>query len=172
MEPPKRKTIRLKTQDYDAPGKYFITICVKNKEKLLGQISVGTGVLDGPKNQLSLYGKIADRQLQRMAAFYEDIQLEKYVIMPNHIHLLLDIPDLEDGPSGRPVPTQLPVHQNSKVSRFVGTFKRFCNRWYGCNIWQARSYDHVIRGEKDYLKIWDYIENNPAKWTEDRLYTE
>ena len=51
MEPPKRKTIRLKTQDYDAPGKYFITICVKNKEKLLGQISVGTGLPDGPSSK-------------------------------------------------------------------------------------------------------------------------
>jgi REP element-mobilizing transposase RayT len=87
-------------------------------------------------------------------------------VMPNHIHLLLQITDCDNGPSGRPVPT------NTKVSQFVGTFKRFCNREIGENIWQYRSYDHVIRGEKDYLKIWNYIDGNPSKWLEDCYYMD
>lgn len=127
---------------------------------------VGTGVLDGPQVQLSEYGKVAQKQMVAMSDFYEDIQLEKFVIMPNHIHMLIHIRGCTDGPSGRPVPT------DSKISKFVGTFKRFCNREYGINIWQARSHDHVIRGEKDYLKIWSYIDSNPAKWREDSFYTE
>ena len=61
---------------------------------------------------------------------------------------------------GTPVPTNV----NSVVSRFVSTFKRFCNKEYTKNIWQPRFYDHVIRGEQDYKEIWQYIENNPAKW--------
>ena len=99
-----------------------------------------------------------------MEHFYDHVKLEKYVIMPNHIHLLIRISGCENGLSGKPVPT------NSKIAQFVGTFKRFCNREYGTNIWQARSHDHVIRNEHDYLKIWAYIDNNPAKWAEDCFY--
>ena len=165
MDKPKRKTIRLKEYDYNTPGYYFITFCTKDKKKLLCDI-VGTGLLDGPKVYLTAYGEIANRQLQYMKEFYEDIRLEKYVIMPNHIHLLLQILDVGNGPSGRPVPT------NSKIARFVGTFKRFCNKKYHFDIWQGRSHDHIIRSEKDYLKIWEYIDNNPAKWADDCFYME
>ena len=50
------------------------------------------------------------------------------------------------------------------ISRFAGTFKGFCNKEYGGNIWQDRYYDHVIRNRQDYEEIWQYIENNPRKW--------
>ena len=59
---------------------------------------------------------------------------------------------------------------NNRISQFIGTFKRFCNRAYGRNIWQARSYDHVIRGEQDYREIWAYIDENPSRWTADRFF--
>ena len=165
MELPKRKPNRLKDFDYNTPGYYFITICTKEKRKILGEV-VGTGVLDGPSVQLSPYGKVAEKQLCTMGNFYDDMVLEKYVIMPNHIHMLLHILDRGNGPSGRPVPT------NSKVASFVGTFKRFCNRLCGTNMWQYRFHDHIVRGEDDYLKIWNYIDTNPAKWTEDCFYIE
>ena len=98
-----------------------------------------------------------------MAHFYPDIVLEKYVVMPNHIHLLLHIVDtVQNGES-------MDIH-NSKVSKFVGTFKRFCNKEYGRNLWQDRSHDHVVRGEKDYQKIWQYIEENPLRWESDCFY--
>ena len=83
-----------------------------------------------------------------------------------YVRMILHIPESLQGPSGRPIPT------NATVGKFVGTFKRFCNRQYGHNIWQSRSYDHVIRNEQDYLRIWQYIESNPARWKEDKLYTE
>ena len=54
--------------------------------------------------------------------------------------------------------------RTSEIARFVGTFKRFCNKEYGENIWQSRYYDHVIRNQQDYNEIWEYIENNPTKW--------
>ena len=165
MELPERKTIRLNGYDYRAPGYYFVTFCTKEKRKLLCDI-VGTGVPDGPRVRFTKYGEIAARQLQIMCTFYENMELEKYVIMPNHIHLLIHIKQNENGPSGRPVPT------NAPISKFVGTFKRFCNKEYGEDIWQARSHDHIIRGERDYKKIWEYIDNNPAKWAEDCFYTE
>ncbi len=79
-----------------------------------------------------------------------------------------------NGQSGRPVPTQKTAidNRNSTVAKFVSTFKRFCNREYGENIWQGRYYDHVIRNQEDYNEIWEYIENNPKKWALDHLYAE
>ena len=165
MELPKRKAIRLSKYDYNTPGYYFITICTKRKQKCLCEI-VGTGLPDGPNIRLTQQGKIAQDQLQTMAYFYNSTVLEKFVIMPNHIHLLIHILDCSNGPSRRPVPT------NAKISQFVGTFKRFCNRKIGENIWQYRSHDHIIRGEADYLKIWNYIDGNPSKWLEDCFYVE
>ena len=164
MELPKRKTVRLKGYDYNAPGYYFITLCTKEKQKLLCDI-VGTGVLDGPKTDLTPYGITARKQIEIMKNFYPFVSVEKYVIMPNHIHFLFQVKESKNsGPSGTPVPT------NSAISQFVSTFKRFTNKEYGKNIWQYRSNDHIIRGDKDYLKIYEYIENNPAKWHEDCFY--
>ena len=164
MELPKRKNIRLKGYDYNTPGCYFITICTKNKEKLLCNI-VGTDVLGGPKIIFTQCGNIVDGQLEYMSDFYTHIKIDKYVVMPNHVHLLLRVTE-RNGPPGRAVPTK------SVVSDFVGTFKRFTDRKIGINIWQGRSYDHIIRDEKDYLKIAEYIENNPYKWKEDCFYCE
>ncbi len=165
MELPKRKTIRLKEYDYNNEGYYFITVCTKDKQKLLCDI-VGTGILDGPQIKFTKQGNIAKQQIETMRDFYDDIKIDKYVIMPNHIHLLIKIIGAENGPSRKPVPT------NSKISNFVGTFKRFCNKQYGKNVWQYRSHDHIIRGQQDYKEIWQYIDNNPAKWEEDKFYVD
>lgn len=160
-----RKTTRLPNYNYSAPGYYFITICTKDKHKLLGEV-VGTGLPDGPEVRLSALGEVANQQLAAMSDFYNQFKLEKYIVMPNHVHLLLYIPDCDQGPSRRPVPT------NSEVGKFVGTFKRFCNRKYGRNIWQSRSHDHVIRSEQDYRNIWQYIEHNASKWTQDCFFVD
>ena len=96
MDLPKRKPTRLKEYDYSTPGAYFITICTKDKKQILSRI-VGDGVLDVPKNLLTKYGEIADKYLRQMNEFYNNISVEKYVIMPNHIHLILRI--LENGTS-------------------------------------------------------------------------
>ena len=91
--------------------------------------------------------------------------------MPDHIHaiIILDsdkFANKNQGTSKAPSPT------NEMLPHIISTFKRFCNSQYGHNIWQARSYDHIIRDEKDYLKIWNYIDCNPGKWTEDCFYME
>ena len=164
MEKPRRKRIRLQNYDYNSPGCYFITVCVERKRKLLGEI-VGTGLPDGPKQQLSRFGQIVDGQLRTMSDFYDDIRLEKYVIMPNHVHLLIHITGVWES-DGRSAGT------NSKIAKFIGTFKRFTNKACGVNIWQSRSHDHVIRGERDYQRIWQYIEENPMRWLDDCFYME
>ena len=161
---PNKQPIRLKDYDYNTLGTYFITICTRDRKELLSHIRVGTGVLDRPKNVLTLFGKIADNQLRFMSDFYDNVSVDKYVIMPNHIHLLLTIKPTSNGRSRTPVPT------NSVVSSFISTFKRFCNKKYGYNIWQERSYDHIIRSQEDYNEKWEYIDGNPLKWESDHLY--
>ena len=73
---------------------------------------------------------------------------------------------VQNGPSGTPVPT------NSLIAQFISTFKRFSNKEYEKNIWQPRSYDHIIRGEKDYQKIWEYIDTNVVRWKKDCFYID
>ena len=167
MTLPKRKLQRLKGYSYSANGVYFITLCIKDRKCILSKITVGTGVLDCPKNILTKYGKIAERNLVNMSEFYETIKVEKYVIMPNHIHMIVRIfaKEGEGGQSGTPVPT------NSLLSQFVGTFKRFCNREYGANLWQRSFHDHIIRGEEDYKEIWEYIDTNAVRWEKDCFFT-
>ena len=162
---PQRKNIRLKDYDYSTPGLYFVTVCTKDKKPILCRI-VGTDVLRGPRVVMFEYGKIANEQIKNMTDFYDNVKVEKYVIMPNHIHFILSVTESTSGPPGRSVPT------NNAISNFVGTFKRFCNKKYGKNIWQARSNDHIIRGQHDYRKIWEYIDENPVRWTCDKFYVE
>ena len=164
MELQTRKPNRLENYDYSQNGAYFITICVKDRKPILSKVRVGTGVPDCPKILLLPYGEIADKYINQLNNFYNNISVIKYVIMPDHIHLLLSI---SSGQSRTPVPTRDNIvidNKNSIVAKFVSTFKRFCNKEYGNNIWQARYYDHIIRNQDDYNEKWDYIENNPKKW--------
>ena len=130
---------------------------------------VGTGVLDCPQIELTKQGAVAEKYIKQLDEFYESISVDSYVIMPNHIHILLQIK--ANGQSGTPVPTS-GLRSNSVISQFVSTFKRFCNGEYGCNIWQARFYDHVVRNEGDYIKHLQYISENPLRWKDDELFRD
>ena len=160
-----RKSNRISGYDYSTNGAYFITICTENRRKILSEIIVGTPLPGYPEEvcpELTPCGKIADKYIRQMDAFYDNLSVDKYVIMPDHIHLLISIHGLGGHP-GRGVPTG-EKERTSVIARFVGTFKRFCNKEYGENIWQGRYYDHVIRNQQDYDEVWQYIENNPRKW--------
>ena len=149
-----RKHNRLKEYDYSQNGYYFITICTAEKSKILCDISVGANCVR-PKTTFSEIGKIVDENIGILNDTYETVQVDKYVIMPNHIHLILAIQN------GR---TQFAP----TVSRVIKQFKGKITKQIGYCIWQKSFYDHIIRDEKDYLRIWEYIENNPDKWTEDK----
>ena len=164
-----RKANRLAEYDYSQNGAYFITVCVKQRLCALAKI-VGGGVLDAPQVILSDYGKIVENRIQSMNETYSTIQTVKYVIMPNHIHLLVHITEEEkicsEGTSRTPSPT------NALIPRYVPTLKRMCNQDIGSNLWQRSYHDHVIRGEKDYQMIWQYIDTNPVRWKQDCFYRE
>jgi len=168
MDLPRRKTQRLKEYDYSSSGSYFVTICTKDRKELLSQILVGDDVLDVPKNTLTNYGEIANRHLLNMSDFYDNIKIDKFVIMPNHIHLLIQISETNKsvGLSGTSAPTK------SLIAQFISTFKRFCNKEYNENIWQRSYHDHIIRGKEDYDKIWEYIDTNVLRWEKDCFYNK
>ena len=159
-----RKPVRWREFDYSTAGAYFLTICTQNKKQVLSQ--VGGDVLDAPPIHLLPYGVIADKYLRGWNDFYDDVKVDQYVIMPNHIHVMLFVFDY--GASR----TSPPTRQHSAVSQFVSTFKRFCNKEYGGNIWQRHFNDHIIRDREDYENHIKYICENPLKWRFDELYSE
>lgn len=165
MPLPVRKNPRLDKYDYSSPGAYFLTLCTIRREKLLCKI-VGCGVLDAPRTELSAYGCVAERIITQMSGYYPDISIDKFVIMPNHIHLIVRITSDLGGLSRTPAPTV-----NAAIPRFISTFKRFTNKEFGRNIWQKSYHDHIIRNDTDYLKIANYIETNPVRWLDDCFYS-
>ena len=165
MDLPVRKPNRLPKFDYSTPGAYFITVCAKDRKSILGEI-VGGGAFDAPHVCLTKTGRIVQRYLvsgDRVVG----IAVDKFVVMPNHIHLIL----LVDGTASDRT-SKSPAPANAAIPHFVSTLKRFCHRDAGKIIFQRSYHDHVIRNEKDYLKIWEYIDNNPVRWQEDCFYTE
>lgn len=156
MELPTRKQIRLPDYDYGQNGAYFITICTKNRQRTLWNPLVGTAI--GRPN-LSDYGRFADTAINNIAKIYPNASVDKYVIMPNHIHLLLIL----SGDGGRPV--AVPT-----ISQIINQMKGYASRQAGFSLWQGRYYEHAIRNEADYLDVWQYIDGNPSKWPEDEYY--
>ena len=102
-ELPKRKPTRLRNFDYNTTGAYFITICTEGRRQILSRV-VGVDVLGDPKNvELLPHGIVADKYVKQMNEFYENITVDQYVIMPNHIHFLLFV--CEDGSPRTSTPT-------------------------------------------------------------------
>ncbi len=158
---PKRKPTRLKGYDYSAPGAYFITICVKDKKQLLSKIIVGDDAHIVPQNSLSEIGMICDKYINNINIKYENITVDKYVIMPNHIHLIIFL----HGTMWASSPTK-------NIENIIRSFKTMVTKEIGYSIWQRSYHDHIIRGEKDYQKIWEYIDTNVMRWENDCFYNE
>lgn len=154
---PKRKDIRIKEYDYSAPGAYFVTICTVNREKFLwGDCR---GELHSPdKVPLSDIGFVVEQEIAKMNGIYDAVSVDKFCIMPDHIHLLLVI---HTGADGR---TQFAP----TISRVVKQFKGSITKQIGRSIWQKSFHEHGIRNQQDYDEIWEYIENNPKKYIQKR----
>ena len=193
-EKPNRKPTRWSSFDYNKNRVYFLTICTKNKECILSSIvpnddlkvvaeksaqSVGDGALDipmlrdgfMPKVELTQIGKIVEKYILSTDRI-ENVIVDKYVIMPNHIHMIVAIKNqnLDMGMSRAPSPTERGVNQsrsdrsNAMIPRVVGALKRLSNAEIGENIFQRSYYDHVIRNVDDYDETVKYILHNPRRW--------
>ncbi len=158
MDLPKRKSTRLKDYDYSTSGAYFITICTRKKEKVLSQI-VGDDAHIVPQNILSEIGLVCDKYINNINLKYENVTLDKYVIMPNHIHLLISL----HGTMKASSPTK-------NIETIIRSFKTMVTKEIRHSIWQRSYHDHIIRDERDYDKIWNYIDTNVARWENDCFY--
>ena len=168
---PKRKPIRLTKFDYSTVGAYFVTVCTRDRMKVLSEIvPVGDGAHDVPQIQLSTIGKIVEKHLLSSNRI-SGVKIEQYVIMPDHIHAIINLNPKEyiknvvgtyntqkNGTSRAPSPT------NQMLPHVISAFKKFCNKEIGYNIFQRGYYDHVIRNKNDYDEIVKYIHDNPQKW--------
>ncbi len=157
MEYPKRKNPRLKEFDYSSPGHYFITICTKDKQRILSTIE-DTDAFSHAKSYLSPQGEVVNREIKALELRYNCIKIDKYVIMPNHIHILLLIE-----------PNDSCMEQKRiSVSDIVCTLKsKSVIASQGTLSFQRSYHDHIIRGEADYRKIWEYIDTNIDFWGKD-----
>lgn len=159
MELPKRKPNRLPDYNYSSPGAYFITICTKDRKCIFWE-RVGASIARPQKPRLTSWGKIVDAAINKIPFCYPAISVDHYVIMPNHVHLLLQINTDKDG-RAMLAPT---------ISKIVQQLKGIVTKQIGFSVWQKLFHDHVIRGEQDYLKIWEYIDNNPLRWEDDCFF--
>ena len=159
-ELPKRKPNRLENFDYGAGYSYFITICTQNRTHYFWN-TVGASIARPQDVQLSSFGKIVDEAINNISKVYSCVSVDYYVVMPNHVHLLLTIFDTDE--NGRPMvaPT---------LSRIVSQMKGYASKKIGKPIWQKLFHDHIIRNKKDYDEISKYIYENPINWETDELY--
>ena len=156
---PKRKRNRLHGYDYSTNGMYFVTICTKSREKILSNI-VGGDAYIAPFVELTNYGKIVDKYINSINDIYPNINIEKYVVMPNHIHLLIMI----DG--------TMWASSRTTISSVIRSVKTLTTKQIGKSIFQRSFHDHIVRDDEEYKMIYNYIESNPSIWTEDCFYIE
>ena len=162
---PKRKPIRIENYDYSTPGAYFITVCTANREKIFW--SDRRGELCSPANvPLSDIGMIVDNEIKKLNSVYDAVRVDKYCIMPDHIHFILSIDTDENGRTRRGE-LRSPVSAPT-ISRVMKQFKGSITKQVGRPVWQKSFYDHGIRNQQDYDEIWQYIENNPLKYALNR----
>ena len=181
-----RKSIRLKNYDYSQNGIYFITICTHNREEILSKIALCEmcrgGVPSPPSKKYILtsennippsknnhkiqiihtntsIGKIVEHEIYHINK--TNIKIFPYVIMPDHIHFIVHIFEGEDGTP--------PLHS------IIGRFKSYTTKKYNefnketkqyKKLWQRNYYEHVIRNEKEYFQICEYIYNNPIRYVQ------
>lgn len=156
MERPSRKRSRLENWDYSTPGYYFITVCTKERIPYLRR---GAQCAPDPLPPLTAAGIAAERALLEIPLHYPSVRIDKYVIMPNHVHMILVL--TSQGGRTLCAPT---------VSRVIKQFKGVVTKRAGLPLWQKSFHDHIIRSEADYLRIWQYMDTNPLKWREECFY--
>ena len=157
-----RRSIRLKGYDYSQSGLYIITICVQNRHCLFGEI-------ENDEMILNEYGKIAATEWINTESIRDNIRLHEYIIMPNHIHGIIEIIDRKGDCRGESQFAQNKDDckgelQFAPTAPTAPTIKSL-----NYKIWQRNYYEHIIRDEKSYQRISEYIITNPQKWDIDKL---
>ena len=173
-----RRSIRLQGYDYSQAGAYFITICTQNRECLFGEIING-------EMRLNTTGQIAADQWYATPQRFADIELDEFVVMPNHIHgIFVNVGAPLAGaqsPGAQSVKNRATARVAPTVGGIIGAYKSLCvhhglkwikqnepNRILG-KMWQRNYWEHIVRNEPELNRIREYIHNNPAQWELDKL---
>lgn len=157
---PIRRTIRLRDFDYSSNNLYFVTICIQDRKSILGKVV-------GDHAFLSPYGRIAETVWGNLPEKFDMVELDEYVIMPNHIHGIIGV--------------RATVKVAPTLGKIVGAYKsrviheclelaKIKDKFMG-KFWQRNYYEHIIRNEDDLNRIQKYIRNNPSNWTKDKLFS-
>ena len=164
-----RRSVRLKGYDYSQDGYYFVTICTQNRQPLFGEIQKGAIILNDA-------GKMIDYQWNVLAGRFTHIELDEYIVMPNHFHGIIIVTNIRAGT--RPAPTRMMT-----IGDMVGAFKSITsceyingvkqNHWkpFDGKLWQRNYYERIVRNETSLQRIRKYIVNNPPRWQQDKLFT-
>jgi putative transposase len=175
-----RRSIRLPDHDYTSPGACFVTICVRGGECLLGE------VVDD-EMQLNEWGQIAWDCWQAIPEHFDHVEPDAFVIMPNHVHGIIVISDRVGAQHAAPLPAPLPATvpqlrtnvEPGSLGAIVRSYKSAVTKRInqlrdrpGTPFWQRNYWEHIIRNEASLNRIRGYIENNPARWAEDRLHPD
>ena len=165
----KCKSLRLPNYDYSQNGAYFVTICTKNRRYLFSEV-VGSIHESTAKIKLKPYGRIVDEIINNLSERF-DINIDNYIIMPNHIHMIISIENSSIKRSIR----ESTLRNRSTISKVVGYLKMNTSKQVhkinpDKDVWQRSYFDHIIRDEKDYLTKWNYIDGNPSIWESDDYF--
>jgi len=168
-----RRSIRIKDYDYSREGLYFITICTFNHKCLFGYI-------DNDEMILNEFGKITCHEWLQTGEIRKNVVLQEFVIMPNHMHGILEINDsirrgtMHRAPTerfGKPTSNTIPTIVRGFKSTVTKQINNIRNT-PGQSVWQRSYYEHIIRNEKSYNQISEYIRYNPEKWLKDKYYMD
>jgi REP element-mobilizing transposase RayT len=155
-----RQSIRLQGYDYSNQCAYFVTICTWSRENILGNVL-------NSAMQLTSFGEIVMKCWEELPNHYKNIELDQFVIMPNHLHGIIWINGDIAGTGFKPAPTDK-RHGLSEIVRALKTFSsRRINKnrnISGTPVWQRNYFDRIIRNEKELTAIREYIINNPLQW--------
>ena len=179
-----RRSIRLKGYDYSQAGAYFVTIVVKGRECVFGEIADG-------EMQLNELGRIVDSVWSELPDRYPETELDAFVVMPNHVHgivvITVAVGAIHELPLRNELPPrdELPLRDTTDptqrrkmlLPKIVGYFKmntakriNLSRQTPGLPFWHRNYYEHIIRNEADLQRIRDYIQTNPVRWAEDQLH--
>lgn len=155
-----RRSIRLKNYDYSQAGAYFITLCVQNRECLLGEIV-------DKHMHLSPTGENVFLQWTNLPQRFSGLELDVFVVMPNHFHAIISVNPVGQGAASSAPTIGKILRAFKSISAVEGN--RLLNR-SNQPFWQRNYWEHVIRNEKELMMLRQYIVDNPAQWEVDSLY--
>ena len=166
-----RRSMRLRGYDYSQAGAYFVTICVQHHQCLFGD------VVNAEMDWNDL-GMIANECWQASREHFPFVELDQYVVMPNHMHgiVVITTPSASVGATHASLPMHQPPNgpQPGSLGAIIGSYKSAVSKRInelrdsrGAPIWQRNYYDHIIRNEREWDAIAKYIYENPARWNSD-----